>query len=655
MKKMLALTLLMVFSSTLYAQLTKMQIIGRPEKSEMEIAAVRDPNGRFCAALQIISDAQGFAYEANNGVIRVDRQPGKDMVYLQPDERVVEIFLSGHEPLKIILSEIGIQLRERDVWIIRIKAQPRGMAIADENLFEITFTFNTTEVYCSYNQFAPILKTGNSATFKLPAGEYTFLFRKNQYQPLSQKMRVERDQTIPITLQEDVSQRMPYIPPGMAIISSEPSGAEVLINGQKMGTTPITVNLTAGDHQMELRKDLYSTDRSTFTLQGGTTQQITRKLIPRFGFLSVQGTPANADLILNGKPIGKSPVTAMEINSGAHTLIARMDLHHEFREEFTVQDNERKNISYELKAAYGTLQINSSPEEGAEVWIDGVQRGETPFSNTRMPSGRYQVEVRKKYFGPASEAVTVSDGQTTQRTLIMSSNVGLLSVKAPGASILINGKEAARNELRGYLSPGQYKIRVEKARHYPEEKEIFLTVGATEEVTFALVPMQGSVSVVVEPQAAANADITVNGEAAGKAPQVITLLIGNYNIGVQHKDYLPKTEKVDILENKNQQLRFQLMSYRGSQLQKKNSWKRWKYAALATAVVSAGAGYYFQMDADKKYDDYQQAMTVKEATDLHKQVDQSFLYSQIGFGVSITGAVVGLYSWIREARIKVER
>jgi len=76
---------IILFSSFLFSQeLSKMQIVGTPEKSSSELVGVRDANGRFCAAIQVISDMDGFSYDSYNGVVKVDDQPGKNMVYLQP-------------------------------------------------------------------------------------------------------------------------------------------------------------------------------------------------------------------------------------------------------------------------------------------------------------------------------------------------------------------------------------------------------------------------------------------------------------------------------------------------------------------------------------------------------------------------------------------
>ena len=83
--------LLFLLMSTSYAQTAKMSVLGTPQKSSSEIVAVRDANGRYAAAIQVISDMDGFSYQANNGVIKVDDRAGEDMVYLSPDERVLKI------------------------------------------------------------------------------------------------------------------------------------------------------------------------------------------------------------------------------------------------------------------------------------------------------------------------------------------------------------------------------------------------------------------------------------------------------------------------------------------------------------------------------------------------------------------------------------
>lgn len=109
----------------LLAQLSELNMVSKPEKIFTEFVGIRDANGRFCAAIQVISDMDGFKYDSYNGVVKVDDLPGKDMVYLSPDERVVEFYHSDYKPLKIILSEIGVLLESKRIWKIEISGMKK--------------------------------------------------------------------------------------------------------------------------------------------------------------------------------------------------------------------------------------------------------------------------------------------------------------------------------------------------------------------------------------------------------------------------------------------------------------------------------------------------------------------------------------------------
>ena len=76
----IVLYVVIFFSVSISAEIQKMEIDGTPEKSTSEIVAVRDANGRFCAGIKVISNLEGFSYDSYNGIVRVDKKPGQDMV-----------------------------------------------------------------------------------------------------------------------------------------------------------------------------------------------------------------------------------------------------------------------------------------------------------------------------------------------------------------------------------------------------------------------------------------------------------------------------------------------------------------------------------------------------------------------------------------------
>ncbi len=222
-------------------ELKHMQIVGKPEKSATEFVGsnVRDVNGRICAAIQVISDMDGFSYDAYNGVIKVDPKPGMDMVYLQPDERVFEIYRSGFSPLKVILSEYGIYLREREVWLLRVVGDKPVTSIPVTILIEpegATLEINGKE-------------GGTGPVYQLSHGEHVFRISRPGYQ--SQEHRVQVDETnvfFRYILEEkpDVDVR----------ITSTPPGATVFLENVELGSTPLAVFYPEGRVMLRMRKRL---------------------------------------------------------------------------------------------------------------------------------------------------------------------------------------------------------------------------------------------------------------------------------------------------------------------------------------------------------------------------------------------------------------
>jgi len=101
--------------------------------------------------------------------------------------------------------------------------------------------------------------------------------------------------TIPVTLTRPTL----TIFPGGITISSEPSGAEVWVDGTPAGTTPLTLdNVTEGDYMVEVRKEGYKPVGENVTVTGGENTTVETVLVPA----TAPGTPAET-------PPAASPVT----------------------------------------------------------------------------------------------------------------------------------------------------------------------------------------------------------------------------------------------------------------------------------------------------------------------------------------------------------
>jgi len=116
--------------------------------------------------------------------------------------------------------------------------------------------------------------------------------------------------------------------PGKIKIKSSPSGAEVYINAEYKGTTPLTVKeVPSGTAQVVLSKSGYLGYTSAVTVKAGKTKSLgTIKLEGLYGEIKVETSPPRAVVYFNGQRIGaRTPVTIRKVPRN-RTHLVRVEL-----------------------------------------------------------------------------------------------------------------------------------------------------------------------------------------------------------------------------------------------------------------------------------------------------------------------------------------
>jgi formylglycine-generating enzyme required for sulfatase activity len=112
---------------------------------------------------------------------------------------------------------------------------------------------------------------------------------------------------------------------GVLSLNSEPSGANVSVDGEFAGQTPLELELEPNiDHQISLSRAGYRRASQTLRMEAGASAERRVTLQPLLGDVLVRVVPADAELLVNGKPVGRGSQT-LSLPAVMHRIEVRLE------------------------------------------------------------------------------------------------------------------------------------------------------------------------------------------------------------------------------------------------------------------------------------------------------------------------------------------
>ena len=138
---------------------------------------------------------------------------------------------------------------------------------------------------------------------------------------------------------------------GSLEITSTPSSADVYIDGNHMGQTPLFVNgnIIIGKHEISISKQNYKTITETVEVKENKTETVSARL-SSIGYFTVDSKPSLAELYIDGKYVGITPYK-QEMPSGEYAITLKHRGYEPFSQEMHF-DSSNPNIMLSLRKRY---------------------------------------------------------------------------------------------------------------------------------------------------------------------------------------------------------------------------------------------------------------------------------------------------------------
>ncbi|RPJ64306.1 MAG: PEGA domain-containing protein [Acidobacteria bacterium] len=262
---------------------------------------------------------------------------------------------------------------------------------------------------------------------------------------------------------------------GNLVVESDPSGAEVSVDGREVGSTPVTIKAAPGAHKLEVR--IGGSSRSVWVNvpEGGTLKQSVElsEAMQRSG-LRITTHPPGGTVTVNGTPSGKSPVVRVsDLQPGLQTLLVEGPFG-PVESEVQVEPGEVKSV----RVPTAGWVLVSAPFD-LEVMERNRSFGNTAGGPVMVPIGRHHFDlVNRELHVRAHHFVDVPPGKTVPVPFEAQSGMMNFDADQP-AEVLLDGTLLGQTPLVSVPVPlGPHEVVFRHAKLGEVRDRVVVTLAA---------------------------------------------------------------------------------------------------------------------------------------------------------------------------------
>jgi len=222
---------------------------------------------------------------------------------LEPRKYNLRIMSPGYEPLETSVDfrskhspELALFRLARSKGALEVQSEPAGAQ----------FSLRSEDGQVLREGVAP------QTIANLPTGKYSILAHRGDWE-MSADVDVQRGET--------ANKSFAFVR-ALTIITSEPTGAEILVDGQSRGRTPLHLDLPARSHELVAHLDGWPDEQQKIDVVA--QRENAMRFVFANGSVKITSAPGGATVMANGKDLGQTPLVIEEVKPGDVTYELRL-------------------------------------------------------------------------------------------------------------------------------------------------------------------------------------------------------------------------------------------------------------------------------------------------------------------------------------------
>src|SRR6266480_4297125 len=214
---------------------------------------------------------------------------------MEPRKHKLRVMNPGYDPIETIVDLGSRKSVEPPVLHL---ARSKGALDVESDPPGAQFTLRSEDGRISRAGVAP------QKIADLPTGKYALTANREDWE-LRDSVEVQRGET---------ARKSFAFVNGPVSITSEPQGAEILIDGMPRGRTPLRIELPARPHELQAQLEGWPAEQQTLAVEG--RHENTAHFVFANGSAKITSAPGGATVLANGRALGQTPLVIEGVRPG---------------------------------------------------------------------------------------------------------------------------------------------------------------------------------------------------------------------------------------------------------------------------------------------------------------------------------------------------
>jgi hypothetical protein len=328
-------------------------------------------------------------------------------------------------------------------------------------------------------------------------------------------------------------------------VNSNPSGADVYIDNQYKGQSPVSMSLNPGTYTLKLQKAGYETYNEQFNLSTTLTKNINLTPTVKNYDISFSSNPSGAKIYINNQYKGTTP-KSLTLEEGNYTARLSMNGYEDYTETINLDRNISRNITLNPIQQNYNLSVSSNPS-GASIYLNNSYYGQTPMT-VSLIEGNYNLQLQMNGYDNYSETINLNRNISRNITLTpIQQNYNLsISSNPSNASVYINDSYYGKTPMNITLMENNYSLEIEKSGYVNYTETINLNRDISRNITLTPETKNYNLNLKSNPN---GVSVYLNNTYYGVTPINLNLQEGNYDLLLQLNGYEDYSTTINLNRN----------------------------------------------------------------------------------------------------------